>query len=306
MITTLSGANSFRLHHELQKKITNFVKLYGDFGLERFGAGECEYPKLAEAIQAMPFLSDKRMVIIETPSENKTLAEKIDVFLDGANEQTELIFVEPKFDKRSSLYKVLKKKTEFVEYAELDEHQLLGWMGEFIQSQGGSLTSGDARYLLQRVGPNQLRLSNELLKLLSYQSDVTKQTIELLTVSTPQSTIFELLEAAFAGNSGKVLAIYQDQRRQKVEPQAILALLIWQLHALAVVKSAGSDSAASIASQAKLNPFVVRKTQVLARGIPMVKVKNLVHQALALDIRLKSEQIDANAAMQNLLLAISK
>jgi DNA polymerase-3 subunit delta len=306
MITTLAGLNSFRLTQELQKRISDFIKTSGDFGLERFRAGESDYAKLAESIQAMPFLADRRMVVIEAPSENKQLAEKIDEFLALANEQTEVLFVESKFDKRSSIYKVLKKKTEFVEYNELDESDLLRWIVDFAEEQGGSIGSSEARYLLQRVGLNQLRLSNELLKLLSYRPQVSRQNIELLTVSTPQSTVFELLEAAFAGNSAKMLTIYEDQRRQKVEPQAILALLVWQLHALAVVKAAGSAPAASIASASKLNPFVVRKTQTLARGISADKIKKLVRSALELDVRLKSEQIDANAALQNLLLSINR
>ncbi len=72
--------------------------------------------------------------------------------------------------------------------------------------------SKDAKYLVMRVGANQQTLSNELAKLLSYDKAITRQTIDLLTEQTPQSTIFELLDAAFAGNSKKAMELYAEQR----------------------------------------------------------------------------------------------
>src|SRR3546814_19438404 len=56
---------------------------------------------------------------------------------------------------------------------------------------------------------------------------------------TPQSTIFELLDAALSGNTRRALELYEEQRSMKVEPQQIIAMLAWQLHVLAVVKAAG-------------------------------------------------------------------
>src|SRR5690606_21428745 len=115
---------------------------------------------------------------------------------------------------------------------------------------GGSLSVADARYLVSRVGQNQLQLSSELQKLLDYQPAVNRQTIDLLTEPTPQSSIFDLLAAAFDGQAKRVLQLYHEQRQQKVEPLNILALAAWQLHILALIKTAGERSPQQIASQA--------------------------------------------------------
>jgi DNA polymerase III delta subunit len=90
----------------------------------------------------------------------------------------------------------------------------------------------------------------------------------------------------------------------KVEPQQIMALLGWQLHALALVKTAGNRDANQIASEAKLNPFVVRKTQGLAKRMSLAETKDLVHRVRILDERLKSESIDADEALQNLIISL--
>ena len=109
------------------------------------------------------------------------------------------------------------------------------------------MKSNDARYLVERVGTNQQLLANEIEKLALYDKDISKESIDLLTEETPQSTIFELLEAAFAGNHRKVQTLYAEQRAMKVEPPQIIALLAWQLHILAIIKTAGDRTPETIA-----------------------------------------------------------
>lgn len=305
MIRTLTGANGFLVQQELKGLVAAFIRQYGEFGYERVSAEDHDYNSLLDRVQTLPFLAEKRLVVIDSPASNKQLSEKITDFLGSVNDQTDLVFVEAKFDKRSVIYKALKKQTELHEYIELDEPGMVRWLTQEAQTHGGALGASEARLLVQRVGINQLRLSNELKKLLSYDPTVSKQSIELLTVQTPQSTTFELLDAAFAGKAGRALALYDEQRRQKVEPHAILALIGWQLHVLAVVKSGQSLSPADVASKAKLNPFVVRKTAGLARQVSQPALTALIHKTLQLDVRLKSEAIDADAAVQELLLSIS-
>jgi len=115
---------------------------------------------------------------------------------------------------------------------------------------------------------------------MQYQPEITRQTIDLLTEAAPQSTIFELLDAAFAGNAQRAMALYAEQRALKVEPQQIMAMIAWQLHVLAVIKTAGQRSADEIAKDAKLNPYVVRKSQNIARKLTLPELKKLVHNAL--------------------------
>ncbi len=116
--------------------------------------------------------------------------------------------------------------------------------------------------------------------------------------------MFELLDAAFAGKTAQALALYAEQRALRVEPQAIVAMLVWQMHILAVVKMAGARSIEEIAKQAKLNPYVVRKTHGLARCLTLIQIKTMVAELLDLDERLKSSSIDADEAVRSYLLRL--
>lgn len=304
MVIVLTGMNDFARKAALDQLISVFVTEQGDFGLEKIDASETEFGRLLESVASLPFLANKRMIVLSNIGQNKTIAERTDDLLNAVADTTELIIDEQKFDKRLSLYKTLKKRTEFREFTELDERGLAKWLTDEAKARGGSLKPADASYLVQRAGTNQLGLSHELDKLLSFDGNITREQIDSLTEPLPQSSVFDLLDAAFQGNKKRTIELYQDQRKQQVEPQAIMGMIAWQVHVLAVVKLNESDGPEVIARSAKLNPYVVRKTLGLTRNLTQQQAKNLVGRALALDIRLKSEQIDADDAVQHFLLTI--
>ena len=304
MVTVLTGENSYMLQQELRRIVGDFVAEHTDMALEQLDGEEAEFDRLRESLQSLPFLSSKKLVVLRAPSANKQFVEQAQALLTDVPETTDVLIVEPKLDKRQTYYKYLKKQPGYQEFIQLDSFQLAKWLVKSAKEMGGSISQADATYLVNRVGANQQLLGNELAKLLNYDSTITQDTINLLTERTPHSTIFELLDAALAGHHKRALELYQEQRAMKVEPQQILALLGWQLHVMALVKTAGDRDPGSIASGAKINPFVVRKTQGIVNRMTLAELKKLIHEVFTLDIRLKSESIDADEALQNLIITL--
>lgn len=305
MIITLTGQNNFLLWNDLRQRINIFVSQYTDMGLERLDGEEVEYDRIREALESLPFLASKKLVVLRAPSANKDFVEKAEHILGEVPDTTDVIIVESKLDKRLAYAKFLKKKTDYKEFNELDEHALSKWLVEQATVQGSTLYSNDAQYLVERVGANQQLLANELAKLAAYSSEITRETIDLLTEPTPQSTIFQLLDAAFAGNTKQMLKLYQEQRASKVEPQQIIAMLAWQLHILAIVKTAGERSDQAVVSEAKLSPYVVSKTRQITNHLTVTKLKELVHNLASLDLQAKTTPINLDDALQHYLLTIN-
>jgi DNA polymerase-3 subunit delta len=305
MISIISGENSFEITHFINVALAKFVAKNGDLAVERIDGEEVEYPRLQEALQGLPFLSSEKLVILRQPSKNKQFLEKFESLLTDLPESNEIIIVESKLDKRSAYYKYLKRQPKYVEYPILDANAMVRWVTTEVQKAEGILSQADARLLVDRVGLRQQFLSHEIDKLLLYNPHITRESIELLTEKNPQSTIFELLESAFAGNTARTINLYAEQRALKVEPQQIVALLAWQLHILALITAAGTKSADNIAADAKLSPYVVRKSMGVARNLSFSKVKALVHELLQIDIKTKSEAIDYDEVLQNYLLKIA-
>lgn len=306
MTITLTGANSWGLSAELRALTTAFVAEHGDMALERLPGDEADFNRLSQALTSLPFLANKKMVVLRQGSANKQFVEQAEKLLTELPETTDLILVEPKLDKRLAYYKHLKKQTDFREFNELDSGGLARWLTGAAQQGGGSLAPGDARYLVERVGANQQLLANELEKLLLADPKITRAAIDQLTDPTPQSTIFQLLEAAFAGNAKRTLELYAEQRALKVEPPQIIAMLAWQLHILTVIKAAGSKTPATIAAEAKLSPYVVQKSAGIARGLSLSKLKALIADLLTIDSRAKRVNLDPDEALQHYLLLLTK
>ncbi len=305
MVITLTGTNSYGLQHELQGLVAAFLAEHDAMGLERIDGEEAEFDRLSEALTSLPFLASKKLVVLRTPGSNKKFVEQAAKLLDEVPETSDVLIVEPKLDKRGTYYKLLKKVTDYREFPELDISGLARWASGQARAAGGNLSPNDGRFLVERVGANQQLLANEVNKLLLNSNDISRATIELLTEPTPQSTIFELLEAAFSGNAKRTLALYSEQRAMKVEPPQIIAMLAWQLHIIALVKTAGSRSPETIAKEAKVSPYVVKKTMAMARKISPGQFKSLLQSLLKIDMRMKRESLDADEVMQNYLLRLA-
>ncbi len=305
MIRVLTGSNSFGLQHDLQRIVDTFVAQHGDLALERVDGEEASYERIAEALTGLPFLATKKLVLLRAPSAQKKFVEEAESLLADLPETNDVVIVEPKLDKRLAYYKYLKKTTELTDYSQPDENGLAAWLQRAAKELGGTISSNDARYLIERVGANQQLLFSELEKLLLHDDKVTRQSIDLLTEANPQSTIFQLLESAFAGNMKQALRLYAEQRALKVEPHQIIAMLAWQLHVLAVIKTAGDRTADVIAKDAKMSPFVVRKTQNIARNLAMSELKTLVAKLLKIDQQSKRSALDLDEALQHYLITLA-
>jgi DNA polymerase III subunit delta len=305
MIVTLTGANDLLRKDELSKLVSAFEAEHGAMAIERYDGDEASPERMRESVQSMPFLSVRKLVVLREPGKQKAFAEAIAEVLKDVADSTDLIIYEPKLDKRSSYYKTLKKVTDFREFSDLDAASLARWAAEYVKGRGGQLNAADARLLIDRIGLDQQMVRSELDKLLAYDGNINRESITLLTEPLPQGTVFELLDAAFTGKAKRVFELYNEQRALKVEPQAIIAMLAWQLHVLAVIKAGGArHSADQIASQAKLNPFVVRKSQGITRQLTLDYIKQLITDLLELDIQLKRTSIDADEALRLYLLKL--
>ena len=298
MVISLTGSNSFLLRRRLDELTNSFVAEQGELALERIEAESVDLQAILDAVQSLPFLAARKMVVVRDLSANKPAAEAIEQIISSVEDSTDLIIYEPAPDKRTSYFKVLKSKTELEEFNELDTRSLANWLADEAKKQGGQLGLADANYLVERIGANQQMLASELGKLLTYDPQVTRANIDLLTEPTPQGKIFELLDAAFGGNKKRALKLYEEQRAQRVEPQAILAMIAWQLQLLALAKYSKDKPATTVAKDAGLNPYPVTKAKNLAAKISKNELNKMVDEALDIDWRGKTTAIDLDEALK--------
>jgi DNA polymerase III delta subunit len=199
---------------------------------------------------------------------------------------------------------VLNKQTKLEEFNYLDRPALARWLVEEAKELNAKLSPADAAYMVERLGENQNLLYNQLDKLAIYDSNISRSNIEFLTEPTPQSQVFDLLDAAFGGQKQKALRLYEDQRAQKVEPQIILGMIGWQLRLLALIKLARGKTTAQIAKDAGMKPYPVEKASRLAVKLRDENLRRLTDEALEIDIKGKTTALDLDEALKNYIITL--
>jgi len=305
MITTLTGENDVSRQDALQSIIDAFLVENDALSLERLDGEEVGYARMHEAMQSLPFLASHKLVVLRSPGQNKEFVEHFEQLTQDIPDTNTVVIVEPKLDKRLSYYKHLKKLTDFKDFTKLDANGLAAYLVEYARKVGGGISASDARFLIDRVGLNQLILMHEVDKLVAYNPKVSRASIELLTDRTPQSSVFELLDAAFAGNTKRTTQLYNEQRSMREEPQKIIGMLVWQLHILAIAKAGAGRSADAIAKDAGMSPYTVRKSLDLTRHISTSRLKQMITDLREFDVRLKSESLNADEVVRYYLLSLS-
>lgn len=304
MIITLTGKNTYTLKNSLREYVAKAQKELGDMGIEKIDAQETNADTILQTVQSLPFLVPKKLVVIQNAQSNTELMNRIEEVIERTADAVDVLLVGPVFDKRKSSFGFLKKRTELKEYNELKPFELPDFVVSEARQLGAMISKGDAVYLVDRVGPHQMVLKSELEKMAITASTITRDEIDMHTDRSPQSSIFDMLDAAFSGNTKRAIELYREQRSMRVEPHYIIAMLTWQLHnvALAVYASPQTESALVAAGQ---SPFAARKSLSLARTIPRASLKRFIADLTQVDADIKTSA-EGDSALELYLMSLAQ
>lgn len=304
MVYTLTGSNSYARSAYLRQLKADFVAKYGPSAVESYSGEQLTPEIIASAFGGVSLFNPSRMVIIRNLAEAKDVVDLVLAQLKSVTDDTSLVIVEPILDKRTALYKTLKKDTDFHDFVEPTEAEVINWIQAEVTQLGGTIAVSAARELYEYCGADQSRLSNELQKLVSYSSDITHDSIEQLVERNPRDTIFELLELAMGGQCSRAVAKLQALESAHEDPFQIASMLIWQAHILAAVQTAGTAPDAAVAKAHKINPYVVSKTRRLTSRLSTTKLKDIINVISRLDTTLKTSSYDPWRALEQTLFAL--
>jgi len=305
MINVLTGDNDFLIQQKARSIKEDFIKQYSDLAIEQYDGNESEISVVASALTSLPFLVDKKLIILKSFAANKEFSDVLENVLDDQPEHLDLLLIEPKLDKRLSIYKLLAKKTEFSNFVRQELRDLPKWVIETTKNRGGNIDLRTAEHLVNTIGSNQLSLNSEIDKLLINSKTITLEAIDSLCERTINASIFDLIEAAFSDNLAKLFNLYLEVRQQNIEPPQIIALLSWQLNLLILLNLAKDKSNSDIAREAKVNPYALQKSRPIASRLTLAKLKSLVSELLSIDIAIKTSNVDSDEILQNFFLSIA-
>ncbi len=299
MVTTVVGSTA-RADSHIAKYQAAFVSKYTEHEVERFESSELDdVARVQGALMSRPMFSDKKLVVIRGSSQNSHLSDKLQDWVADRGDQTELLLIEPNIDKRTNYYKWLQKQTDLHDYSPKKGQELVNVLVGISNRESVELSPSDARYLIDRIGENEQLAVSEIKKL-SVFDRIDRQLIDEHTEPAPRSKIFDLLEAIALGNNARAMQLYEDQRAQRVEPQAILAMIIWQLQLFALVTSTNKPLA-EVSKSAGVGEYPLQKAKAATRGLGYGGVASMIDKTLHTERLIKRDYVNPDQALRNLI-----
>lgn len=125
-----------------------------------------------------------------------------------------------------------------------------------------------------------------------------------MTEAIPRSSIFNLLDSAFRGDQKTVIKLYDQQKKLRVEAAQIMALIIWQIHILAIIKTSDTKNADMISKKSKISRYTIDNGIKLLSQISDKKFESIVNDSFELDLKLKTAPIDYDEAVLYFLISL--
>jgi DNA polymerase-3 subunit delta len=261
---------------------------------EGAGSNPLEIIDLAET---MPFLSDKRVILIEDSGFFKNGCPELSDYLKSSSETTVIIFVEKEVDKRKDIYKALGKTGFELSCDTQDEDMLKRWIVSKLASENKTMSPRAAAFFLDRVGTDMSNISTEIEKLVCYCMDrnqITEEDIEAVCANWLTSRIFAMTDAIVEKNQKRAIDLYYDLLALKEPPAKILALITGQFNKMLQVKEMNDNrrDKGTIASALKMAPFLVQKYSNWARSYSYEELRETLEMCASNDEAVKTGKLD--------------
>lgn len=252
--------------------------------------------EIIDMAETLPFFSDRRVIILENTELFKSGGEKLAEYLKSPAQSSSFIMAEREVDKRSGLYKTIKKCGYAAEFGRQDAKTLQKWILGILKKENKQISSQTLQMFLESCGENMENIRKELEKLLCYTLDkevITAEDVKEICVPQIQNHIFDMIEAIAAGNSERALGLYYDLVALREPPMRILALIGRQFNMLLQVKELAKKGypQALIAEKTGLHGFVAGKYMKQAAGFKISFLKQALEDCAETDYDIKSGKL---------------
>lgn len=298
MLYLLHGEDNFRSRQKLNKIKKDFAKQDpSKINLACFDIEEVEFKNIKQAIKAQPFLAKARLIIIKNliSKGHKNIQEKFYDLISNKEipkSNNVVLFESDKVKKNSKLYKLLSKVGKVEEFNPLYGYQLDKWIENEMKNRGGKIDKKAISKLAVFVGSNLNQLDCEIDKLIAYKGsgEILEEDINLQVRAKLDDNIFNFVDALGHKNKSMALRLLHEQIEQGRNEIYLLTMIAYQLRNLIIIKSLHGQGLREqeISREAKMHPYVVKKTLAQVRNFELSKLKIMYHDLLEADISFKT------------------
>lgn len=324
MLYILYGQDDFSLTQALEKikadlgdpdtVATNTTRLEG----RHLTLGE-----LRNKCDAVPFLSSRRLVIVEglldrfenRPSRSGSRKGKADnglgeweglcSYVKQMSETTVLVLVDGAVQGTNPLLNKLAPLGEVKHFPLLRGRDLKAWVRRRVKEEGGDITPGALDLLAQFIGGDLWAVDGEIRKLLLYAHGrpISEEDVRQLVSCIQEASIFALVDAVAEGRTELAQQLLHRLYDEGVPPTHILTMITRQFRLIALAKDLERGlSRQQIQDRLGLkSSYAVDKTLSQAKLYDFQRVKRAYDKFLETDLAIKTGRYDDRLALELLI-----
>lgn len=254
-----------------------------------------------------PMMADRQVVIVREAQELSRYIDKLESYVENPQPTTVLVFAYKykTLDKRKRVTKLLEKFGVVFESKKLYDNQVGDWIKRVLSGQGYAIEPKASAILVEFLGTDLSKISNELDKLkiiLRKGHTITAKDIEENIGFSKDFNNFELRSALGEKNQLKSYQIVDYfAQNPKDNPLVVTTAMVFSYFSQLLQYHGLKDkSKFNVAKELKINPFFVKDYELAARNYPMRKVSAIV--GTLRDIDVKSKGVGATSMTQHDLL----
>lgn len=266
-----------------------------DFDEKRLDGPGLELRALRDALDAMPFLSERTFVELRGVDINKCTDEQYTALLTDIPDWCTVVITLPaggKPDGRLSIVKQIKKVGCAVEFTAQPESEIFKWLQKRFAAHGKRIERREMERLCFLSGELMNRLIPEIEKICAYAKgeEITMADIDAVAHHLPEADVFAMVDAIAAGKTDTAAALLSELLAGDAEPIMITALVGAQFRALYAARLAqerglGADFIKEVTGK---TGFFATKLMQSARGYQLDELKRAVRLCSETDYKFKS------------------
>lgn len=280
-----------------------------DLNISEFNDPKISPFEVLSAAQAMPFLSDKRLVIVHgmldylyrsgAPKAQKEQLKKLIQELPILPPSARLVFAESRtLPKRHPIYTLTAEDPSGYIKAFNAPKNPARWLKTQAESYGVQFEPRALGALVSVIDSDLRRADNELYKLAAYVGEggtIREQDVALLTTYVPETNIFDMVDA-IGQRDGKLAMqlLHKKLDVDEVDPFQIFGMIVRQFRLLIMAREIidRNGTMAEVVDVLGVHQYPAQKAHAQAKGFRMDQLQLIYQRLLELDVSVKTGKIE--------------
>lgn len=307
------------LTHQFEKDLCQALLPDEDEMNQSVYTGPSSQPEsIAADIRTMPFLAEHRVVILRDTGFLKKGSPVLEEVIPLIPTENVLIFCEHDIDKRTRLYKQIRKSGTILTFEAPSEPMLLKWLTGRLSATTDTRTGEKISFALQNsvpsalytaIGKDMYRLASEAEKLQSYcyeRRSITLADVHLLVETRITDKIFDFCDAVGSGKRENAIRLYSELLLlPDAKPERILSMIKRHYNILlqvAEIRKTSPEKSGSAASLIGIPSFTLRRYEAQCRFYTPEQLIRIVNACEEAEFQYKSGQTTAKPALERLII----